>query len=85
MGSVNTMSLGYASRKVVLDVEKREKIDLVQDRRPRYVDPELLPSVKVLSLVEKMSQVCAPCVQIFHCLASADVHCNGGAGVYRIG
>lgn len=53
------MSTGYAAprHKVVLNIEKREKIDLVQDCRPRYVDPELLPSVKELTLVEKMSKV----------------------------
>lgn len=53
------MSTGYAvpRHKVVLNIEKREKIDLVQDCRPRYVDPELLPSVKELTLVEKMSKV----------------------------
>lgn len=52
--------MGYATpkHKVVLNIEKREKIDLVQDCRPRYVDPVLLPSVKELTLVEKMSKVC---------------------------
>lgn len=51
--------MGYATpkHKVVLNIEKREKIDLVQDCRPRYVDPVLLPSVKELTLVEKMSKV----------------------------
>lgn len=33
----NSMSTGYGTRKVVLDIEKREKIDLVKDARPRCV------------------------------------------------
>mmetsp|Transcript_24785 Transcript_24785/g.41291 ORF Transcript_24785/g.41291 Transcript_24785/m.41291 type:complete len:904 (-) Transcript_24785:1746-4457(-) len=40
----------------VLDVAKREKIDLVYDKRPRYVKSELLPKDRVLTLVEKLSQ-----------------------------
>lgn len=41
--------------KTVIEIEKREKIDLIQDKRPRYVHPELLPSAKPLSLVQKLS------------------------------
>lgn len=53
-----TSSMGdFVPRKVVLEVEKRDKIDLVKDRRPRYVDPELLPALRVVTLVETMSKV----------------------------
>ena len=42
--------------KVVLEVDRKEKIDLVQDRRPRYVSAELLPAARPLSLVEQLSK-----------------------------
>jgi hypothetical protein len=43
------------NQKTVLEVERREKMDLVKDSRPRYVNPELLPSVRAVSLVQQMS------------------------------
>jgi hypothetical protein len=42
--------------KAVIDVEKRDKIDLVKDSRPRYVAADLLPSTRAVSLVEEMSR-----------------------------
>ncbi len=42
-------------QKVVVDVERRAKIDLVNDVRPRYVKADLLPSSRVVSVVERMS------------------------------
>ena len=41
---------------VVLNVSKRDKIDLVGEHRPRYVDPLLLPSARTLSLVEVLAR-----------------------------
>jgi hypothetical protein len=40
----------------VLEVEKRGKIDMVHDKRPRYVSADLLPSNREVSLVETMSK-----------------------------
>lgn len=48
----NSLSTG----KAVIEVEKRDKMDLVKDKRPRYVAPDLLPAIHTLSLVEKMSR-----------------------------
>lgn len=41
---------------IVLEPPKRNKIDLVDDKRPRYVEAKLLPSMKKINMIEKWSQ-----------------------------
>lgn len=53
---LSKLGRGLGTGKAVLEVERRDKMDLVKDRRPRYVSPELLPAPHTLSLVEKMSR-----------------------------
>ncbi len=37
-----------------IDLDKKSKVDMVNDRRPRYVDPYLLPVIKEVSQVDKL-------------------------------
>jgi len=44
------------SGRALLDITKKDKIDLVGSSRPRYVIKELLPSTRILSAVELLSK-----------------------------
>lgn len=37
-----------------VDLEKKSKVDMVNDRRPRYVDPNLLPTVKEVNHIDQL-------------------------------
>lgn len=53
---LSKLGRGLGAGKAVIEVERRDKLDLVKDSRPRYVSPDLLPAVHTLSLVERMSR-----------------------------
>lgn len=57
--SATTSPSSYAHAKAgraLLDISKKDKIDLVGNSRPRYVVKDLLPSTRILSAVELLSK-----------------------------
>lgn len=52
----SSSSAGPKAGRALLDITKKDKIDLVGNSRPRYVVKELLPSTRILSAVELLSK-----------------------------
>ena len=52
----SSSSAGPKAGRALLDIIKKDKIDLVGNSRPRYVVKELLPSTRILSTVELLSK-----------------------------
>jgi hypothetical protein len=55
-GVGSSSSAGPKAGRALLDITKKDKIDLVGNSRPRYVVKELLPSTRILSAVELLSK-----------------------------